>query len=51
MLTQLKKICMHILVAYVWVANWYSIEKRIGSVWLKCLGNVWLKGIGKAWLI
>ena len=42
MLTQFKKICMHIVYGSTY---WYMIEKRIGSVWLKRIGYVWLKRI------
>ena len=49
MFTQFNKLCMHIPVAYG-STYWYSIEKRIGSVWLKHIGNVWLKRIGREWL-
>ena len=40
MFTQFIKICMHIAYGSTY---WYSIEKRIGSVWLKRIGNIWLK--------
>ena len=46
--TQFKKIYIHIAYGSTY---WYSIENRIGSVWLKCIGNVWLiQCIGNYWL-
>ena len=37
---------MHAYIAYMDQHNWYSIEKRIGSAWLKRISYVWLKRIG-----